>query len=41
MKAKGDYLNRVHSDEMALKIVRLEAEPHEQRPKATEGGHQA
>ncbi len=33
MQSKGDYLNRVHSDQMVLEIVSGEAEPNEQWPK--------
>ncbi len=29
---QGDYLNRVHSDQMVLEIVSREAEPHEHWP---------
>jgi hypothetical protein len=39
MQAKWDYLNRVHSDQMVLKIVRQMGlcQPCEQWPKATQG----
>ncbi len=46
-QAKGGCLDRVHSDQMALRTVRQEAGPCERRPKALktklaqEGGHQA
>jgi hypothetical protein len=40
MKAKRDYLNRVHSDHLVLEIVRREAEPCDLWPKATQGGPQ-
>jgi hypothetical protein len=37
MKAKVDYLNQVHSDQLVLEIIRQEAEPREQWPKTTQG----
>jgi hypothetical protein len=40
MKAKGDYQEQVHSDEMVLVIVRQPG-LHERWPKVTQGGHQA
>jgi hypothetical protein len=38
MKAKGDYLDQVHSDQMILGIGRQEAGPHERWLRATQGG---
>jgi hypothetical protein len=31
LQAKGDYSDRVHSDQMVLMMVRQEAGPHEMR----------
>jgi hypothetical protein len=35
MKAKGDYPDRVLSDQMVVRKLSVEAELHEQWPKAT------
>ncbi len=37
MKAKGDYLNLVYSDQMVFEIVRRETDWLERWPKATQG----
>jgi hypothetical protein len=36
-----DNLDQVHPDQMVLKIVKGETEPHEQLPKQLNGGYQA
>jgi hypothetical protein len=38
MKAKGEYQDQVHSDQMVLVIVRGEVRLCEQWPKANKGG---
>ncbi len=40
MKAKGDYQDRVYSDQMVLRMSGGEAGQHEQWSKATQGGGQ-